>query len=432
SALAGGRVAGAVQALAGPVVLGAGVGTAAWLLRSSDPTPAQPPSRVVAQAKAAGAAVADRPVSDAAPELLSTVSGGARSSITPEEMGKHGRRFVHEAVPGTEITKTMGQGVDPIRVYAGLDSGATPQARVAKAMADAERLGAFDGSRDQVVLVTPTGSGFVDPPSIQAAEFMSRGRIASIAIQYADKPSIQSTGKVPLAAETTKLLAEAVKARVAQMPEGERPEVELFGESLGAWSQQEVFEGKGTAELDRLGIDRSLWVGSPNESGFASEAVRALGTAGNPGVLRQFDRIEEVDALDPAAKGSLRHVLLTHRNDPVSVVNKATLGFQRPDWLPAKGTPPNGIPASMHYVPGVSLAQGLVDLVNGTHPEPGKFEAHAHDYRADLPEFVRVAYGHDTPGEPDAVSDEQVAGITQELIQLERERAAILKRDPSW
>lgn len=413
--------------VAGTAVVAGGVGALGLAMHGKDSTPATPPSRVTTAAQAAAAAAEDRPVVDTRPQTLASVSGGANSTMQLEDLGKQGWRYVHGTVPGERIREVMGDGVDPIRVYSSLATGDTPQARVDAAMAEAEQLGTFDGSRKQVIVATPTGSGFIDPPSIQAAEYMGRGATATIAIQYADKPSIQATGEVPTGAETTKLLLEAVQARIAKMPAEQRPEVTLFGESLGAWAQQEVFEGRGTGELDRLGVDRSLWVGTPHESGFAGEATAEAG-----GSARRFDRIEEFDALDPAARAGTRHVQLTHANDPVSVVNKATLAFQRPEWLPAQGDKPNGVPKSMHYVPGVSLGQGIVDLINGTHPAPGKFEAHAHDYRADLPEFVRAAYGHADPADASYVSDDQVAAITADLVQLEKNRAALMQADPTW
>lgn len=413
--------------VAGTTALVGGIGALGVAMHRQDPTPATPPSRVTIAAQRAAAAAADRPVVDTRPATLDTVSGGANSMMQLEELGKQGWRYVHGAVPGAHIRDVMGEGVDPIRVYSSLAAGDTPQARVDAAMAEAEQLGTFDGTRRQIIVATPTGSGFIDPPSIQAAEFMGRGATATIAVQYANKPSIQSTGEVPVGAESTKLLLEAVQARIAKMPEDQRPEVVLFGESLGAWAQQEAFEGRGIAALDQLGVDRSLWVGAPHESGFAGEALAEPG-----GQARRFDRIEEFDALDPAARAATRHVQLAHANDPVAVVNKATLAFQRPEWLPAKGDKPNGVPQSMRYVPGVSLGQGIVDLINGTHPTPGTFEAHAHDYRADLPEFVRAAYGHADPTAPTYVSDEQVAAITADLVQLEKNRAALMQADPTW
>jgi uncharacterized membrane protein len=432
AALSGGRIEGAVHALAGPAALAGGIGIAALAAHGKDSQPTQPPSRVVAVATAAAAKMSGTPGNSAVPPLLDSVSGSPASGITMESLGHHGVRFVHEAVPGEKIREVMGEGVDPIRVYAGLGTSSTPEGRVSAAMADLERLGAFDGSRRQIIVTTPTGSGFVDPPAIQAAEFMERGHTATVALQYSDKPSVQSTDKVPLAAEQTKLLIEAINARIAKMPADQRPQVNLFAESLGAWSQQENFEGKGNHSIDDLGVDHALWVGSPHESGFSHEAVAEAANDQLGTELNQFDRIEDVEGLSPAERQHLKYVMLTHQNDPVAHTDFATLAYQRPSFLPEDGDNPRGMPAGSQFIPGVSLGQGLIDLIHGTNPVPTEYGASSHDYRADLAEFARVAYGHDATGDATPVSDAQVQAINEQLLQMNKNRAAILERDPSW
>ncbi|MEO6867139.1 MAG: alpha/beta-hydrolase family protein [Gaiellales bacterium] len=414
---------------AGKVALAAGVGGLAWKMHSQSDASPDAPTRTVAAAKIAAKRVAHRPIDASVPPVLATESGGRRSMFSMDEIGKEGRHFVEGVVPGAKIRKVMGGcAVDPIRVYAPLGSADTAQGRVNLAMHEAERLGTFNGSRKQIIVATTTGSGFVDPPSIQAAELMERGRTATIALQYANKPSVLSTGKVPLGGQTTKLMLEALHKRIAKMPPSQRPEVVMFGESLGAWAQQDAIKGTGTAELKKLGVSRSLWVGSPNGSTYAQEQK-----AGEiNGSVRRFDRIEDVDKLTPKQRAQMKYVMLTHEDDPVAQMDPKSIGYQRPQWLPAHGTRPNGVPQAQKYVPGVSLAQGIVDLLNGTNPLPGKFDAHSHDYRADLPDFVRVAYGHDTPGTADYVNNRQVGAITSELVQMEKNRAALMQRDPSW
>jgi uncharacterized membrane protein len=414
---------------AGKVALAAGVGGLAWKMHSQSDASPDAPTRTVADAKRAAARIANRPLDAARPPIYDTVSGGRRSMFSMQDIGKEGRHFVQGVVPAWKIRKVMGgAAAEPVRAYAPLGSAPTPEQRVQLGLREMERLGAFDGTRKQIIVATTTGSGFVDPPSIQAAEFMDRGHVATIALQYADKPSVLSTGKVPLGGETTKLMLEALQKRIAKLPPSQRPEVVLFGESLGAWAQQQPLTGTGTDTLRQLGVSRSLWVGSPFDSPWARE--QAVGKV--DGSVGNFDRIEEVDQLRPADRAKLRHVMLTHDDDPVSVLDTKHIAFQRPDWLPAHGPKANGVPQSMHFVPGVSFAQGIVDLLNGTHPEPGKFEAHSHDYRADLPDFVRVAYGHDRPGTSAYVNDRQVNQITSELLQMEKNRAALMERDPEW
>ena len=45
---------------------------------------------------------------------------------------------------------------------------------------------------------------------------------------------------------------------------GPRPKVVLFGESLGAWTSQDPFVGRGTEGLVDAGIDYAIWIGTPH------------------------------------------------------------------------------------------------------------------------------------------------------------------------
>jgi hypothetical protein len=74
----------------------------------------------------------------------------------------------------------------------------------------------------------------------------------------------------------------------------------------------------------------------------------------------------------------------------------------------------------MRWMPGITFLQVLFDVKNGTSFVP-VFEPRAHDYRAEHPEIVRVAYGHDD------VTDEQLNEIAARTLasaerQWERER----------
>jgi hypothetical protein len=69
-------------------------------------------------------------------------------------------------------------------------------------------------------------------------------------------------------------------------------------------------------------------------------------------------------------------------------------------------------------VPAVTFWQTVFDTKNATEIVPGEFKAFGHDYRADLAEFVRVAYAIDE------VSDNQMARVEEALRRSEIERAA--------
>ena len=72
-------------------------------------------------------------------------------------------------MPDLSIETVMGEPARaaPVQVYVGLDSAPTPRERVDLAMAELERTGAFD--RSLLVLVSPTGTGYVNYVAVAAA-----------------------------------------------------------------------------------------------------------------------------------------------------------------------------------------------------------------------------------------------------------------------
>jgi uncharacterized membrane protein len=148
----------------------------------------------------------------------------------------------------------------PVQVYVGLASGASARRRVDLALAEMERSGAFD--RSLIVLISPTGTGYVNYVATATVEYLALGDVATVTLQYSRRPSPLSLGMIKAAREQNRLLWLRVLQRIRERP-GPRPRVVLFGESLGAHTSQDVFLHWGTLGLDALGIDRALWIGTP-------------------------------------------------------------------------------------------------------------------------------------------------------------------------
>ena len=68
-------------------------------------------------------------------------------------------------------------------------------------------------------------------------------------------------------------------------------------------------------------------------------------------------------------------------------------------------------------MPGVTFWQTLIDTKNAATVVPGEFKSTGHDYRADLAEFIRAAYGFDD------VSGDQMERIEARLRNSEIVRA---------
>ena len=124
------------------------------------------------------------------------VSGSAQSNVPWRTLGREGRRHVLTVLPREAIEETMGSPAvaDPIRVFVGLESARTEIERVALALKELERTGAFD--RELLVAVSPTGTGYVNYVAIESCEYFTLGNCATVTLQYSKRPSPLSMDRV--------------------------------------------------------------------------------------------------------------------------------------------------------------------------------------------------------------------------------------------
>jgi uncharacterized membrane protein len=360
-----------------------------------------------------------------------TTSGGPGSLVPWSTLGREGRRhaltYVRPApiadrpdgVADLSIETVMGRPARavPVQVYVGLDSAATPRARVDLALAEMERLGAFD--RSLIVLVSPTGTGYVNYVAVAAAQYLALGDVATVTLQYSRRPSPLSLGMVKDARAQNRLLWLRVLERVRERP-GSRPRVVLFGESLGAHTSQDVFLHWGTLGPEALGIDRALWIGTPYGSGWMHEVTTGDRLDVDHDALAVVNDFAQLEALGPERRARLRYVLLSHDNDGVTrfgldlLTSPPTwLGPDRPRLQQVDGASPRGIPPGMRWRPITTFFQSLVDMKNAQ--VPGPYRASGHEYRPDLPRFISEVF--DLPATP-----EQMARVTAALEQREAVR----------
>jgi uncharacterized membrane protein len=350
------------------------------------------------------------------PPTSPLVSGSPDSLLPYADLGQQGRRFVTDVVTPELIQEVMGTDAvaHPIRAYVGFNSEPLYQAgRAELALAELARTGAFD--RSYLLLISPTGTGWVDHTLIEAAEFLTRGDIATCCIQYARYPSFLSIQKVALGRGQFRLLLWGVKQRLEERPPERRPRVLVFGESLGAWTSSDVIMYQGIEGFDHYGIDRALWVGLPWLAKWSrSGMIRGSHTLVPPGTVGVFDRHEQLQELTDEERARMRAVILSHDNDPIAVFGPDLI-VQRPPWL-ADGQRGRGVPDTMRWLPLVTFIQTATDAMNAMLSVPGEFGSFGHDYRADMARFVRDAY--DLPA-----TESQLERIEQVLRSLELERA---------
>lgn len=193
-------------------------------------------------------------------------SGSPASLESWDSLGYQGRSFVAGGPTVEDLTDFAGRtglelGVqEPIRVYAGLGSGASLTDVADHVVAELDRTHAWD--REVLVVATTTGTGWVDPSMSEALELSWGGNTAIAAMQYSYVPSwvsfVSDRATPPAAGQA---LFEAVRAAWSQHPADDRPELLVFGESLGSYGGQGAFTG--LADM-RERTDGALWVGTPS------------------------------------------------------------------------------------------------------------------------------------------------------------------------
>ncbi len=348
------------------------------------------------------------------PPTQPTVSGGPGSLVAYDDLTVEGRRFVSEAAGRQRIAEVTGTAVaEPIRVYVGVGSAPTVGERVELAVDELERTGAF--TRSTIIVASPAGTGYVNPIAVEAAEYLTGGDVATVAIQYGKRPSVLSPDRVHVGARQNHALLEAIADRLDGLDSP--PRLVVYGESLGARTGQDAFDlaedDAEPARHDRFGIAAALWVGTPYRSRWRYRAL-AVGPSYALGFTNGA-------AIREARRSGRRwcHSFLDHPEDPVTRFDVSLL-THRPSWLDTDGRPAS-VPARERWVPAATFWLTAVDTNNAADVVPGEFRAHGHDYRADLAAAISGAF--DLP-----VDDGTLAAIERRLRRSERDRAARISR----
>ena len=328
------------------------------------------------------------------PPDAATVSGGPASAVAWPSLSREGVRFVNLALTRQEIADVTGTPIAqvqaPVRAFAGLASGQNVDVRVDLVMEDLARLGAFE--RSVLCVASPTGSGYVNYVAVETLEYLTRGDCATVALQYSLRPSFLSLDRVGMGREQNRALLHALEWRLQGLPEGQRPRLVGFGESLGAHTMQDAFLHEGVSGLHRVGMDRALFLGTPAGSKWAKQWRLDPKRADPDGEVAEVASYAEWLALPEEDRTRCRYVLLSHHEDPITRFEPALI-VQRPGWLgPATSRPPGISPLASWY-PLTTFVLTLLDVKNAMDVTPGRFAARGHDYRADVARMVSEAYG---------------------------------------
>ncbi|WP_241759392.1 alpha/beta hydrolase [Pyxidicoccus parkwayensis] len=294
-------------------------------------------------------------------------SGGPGSLVDWDTLGREGRNFVGTGPSVAELSAFHGApAMEPIRVYAGYDSAPDAEARAELAVKDLERAGGFQ--RKHLLVVTTTGSGWVVPAAVDAFEYVTGGDSAIVATQYSHLWSWLSVlVDQARAREAGRALFDTVYERWSRLPEGQRPKLLVFGESLGSYGGETAFSGERDLANRTDGV---LFVGPPNFNTLYREFTDHR-EAGSPevepvfrrGRIVRFSRRPGVD-IPPASEpwGASRTLYLLHPSDPITWWSPQLL-LRRPDWL----REPRGddVLDAMVWLPFVTFWQVTADLPLG-------------------------------------------------------------------
>lgn len=333
-------------------------------------------------------------------------SGSPESLSTWDTIGYQGRKFVAGGPTVEDISDFSGQTAqEPIRIYIGLQAAPTAEDRAALAVEELKRTGAFD--RDVLVMANTTGSGWLEPASIDPIEYMYNGNTAIVSQQYSYLPSwISYLVDAETATQAGQALYDAVYAAWSELPTDERPKLIAYGLSLGSFGGQTPYSGINDL---RLSIDGALFQGTPNFTTLWRNTTdnRDPGTPEwqptyKDGVTVRFASTSEDITKDQSAWSYPRVLYMQHASDPV-VWFDFSLVTNKPDWL-REPRGPDVSPATRWY-PIVSFVQLGIDQIMAAAVPVG----HGHQYGN------TVAEGWSSVANPPNWSQEKTDAL-QELI----------------
>jgi uncharacterized membrane protein len=308
-------------------------------------------------------------------------SGGQGSLIPWDTLGWQGRNFIGKGPSVSEIEKFTGQpAMEPIRIYSGLASAADAESRADLAVRDLERAGGF--GRKDLLVVTTTGSGWVDPALVDTFEYLTGGDAATVAIQYSYLPSwISYLVDQSKARDAGRALFDAVYGAWSKLPQDQRPKLYVAGESLGSFGGEAAFTGENSmANL----TNGALFAGPPNFNTLFREFTDHR-DPGSPEVQPVYQDGQIVRfANDPTTgippngqpwEGS-RVLYMMHPSDPI-VWWSPHLIFSEPDWI--SEPPGKDVLKGIFWMPFVTFWQVTADLPFATGVPGG----HGHTYTSE-------------------------------------------------
>jgi uncharacterized membrane protein len=310
----------------------------------------------------------DQIVDDGIQQPVDEAACGSDASLVAwSDIGRFGKEFVAAGPTQQGIGEFLGgEAKRPIRVYVGLASQGTNEARAKLALDELKRVGGFD--RALLVVATPTGTGWLDPGGVDTFEYMHGGDTAIVSMQYSYLPSWLTILVDPTRSQdSAKVLFDEVYNHWRSLPQNKRPRLFVHGLSLGALGSAAsadmytIFEDP---------IQGGLWSGPPFPSIPWSRAVKYrnpdspmwLPTFRDGSMLRFTGRKNSL-ADGGRRWGPMRFVYIQHASDPMSFFSPDLL-YRKPDWLIGQRGP--DVSPYLRWYPIVTFLQTAFDLPMAT------------------------------------------------------------------
>jgi uncharacterized membrane protein len=308
-------------------------------------------------------------------------AGSSESLISWQQLGRQGRRFVSSGPGADELSAFFGTPTPaPLRVYVGLNSADTPAQRARLALEELKRVGGFD--RSVLLLVTPTGTGWVDEAGQDPAEYLFRGDVATVVVQYSylNSPLALLT-QGAYGAENARAVFVEVYAHWRSLPADARPRLFLNGLSLGSLNSDLSFE---LVDIIDAPFNGALWSGPP----FRNDSWRRMTRDRDPGspawlpVYRGGSVVRFMSQARGAREGyrdwgGFRIVFLQYASDPITFFDPS-IAWREPDWMRHPRGP--DVSPDLRWFPVVTMLQLAADMMVGTAPRGFGHEYAASDY----------------------------------------------------
>jgi uncharacterized membrane protein len=309
-------------------------------------------------------------------------SGSPQSLVSWDSLGREGRTFMAAGPTAAEISAVTGQpALDPVRAYAGLESADSAEDRARLAVDDLVREGGFE--RKYLLIVSSTGSGWVSPGAAETFEYLAGGDSAIVSMQYSYLPSwLSYLVDQDKAREAGRTLYDTVYEKWSQLPAASRPQILVFGESLGSFGAETAFSGEYDLSNRTSG---ALLTGPPNfntlyrqfTDGRDPGTYEVQPTYKNGRIVR-FHSTPNDQPIPPdgAPWTGTRVLYRLHPSDPI-VWWSPHLIFNKPDWL----SEPRGqdVSGATRWFPVLTFWQIVADLPRAANVPAG----HGHNYDSD-------------------------------------------------